>query len=94
MLGHAFGTAGAIRVEFKTDARNERSRAAMAALPASFEGIFRNHMVMPYGLRDSAYYSVVSDDWPAVARTSCAASSSPARARTARARPGRAGPPG
>jgi N-acetyltransferase len=66
MLDHAFGAAGCIRVEFKTDARNERSRAALAALPARFEGIFRNHMVMPYGLRDSAYYSVIADEWPGV----------------------------
>jgi RimJ/RimL family protein N-acetyltransferase len=66
MLEHAFDVVGCIRVEFKTDARNERSRAALAALPASFEGIFRNHMVMPYGLRDSAYYSVIADDWPEV----------------------------
>lgn len=66
MLEHAFETVGCIRVEFKTDSRNDRSRAALAALPATFEGIFRNHMVMPYGRRDSAYYSVISDDWPAV----------------------------
>jgi len=66
MLEHAFATVGCIRVEFKTDARNDRSRAALAALPASFEGVFRNHMVMPYGLRDSAYYSVIADDWPRV----------------------------
>jgi RimJ/RimL family protein N-acetyltransferase len=66
MLDHAFGKAGCIRVEFKTDARNERSRAALAALPAEFEGIFRNHMVMPYGLRDSAYYSVIVGEWPIV----------------------------
>jgi N-acetyltransferase len=66
MLEHAFGEVKCIRVEFKTDARNERSRAALAALPARFEGIFRNHMVMPYGLRDSAYYSVIPDDWPEV----------------------------
>jgi RimJ/RimL family protein N-acetyltransferase len=66
MLAHAFETVGCIRVEFKTDSRNERSRAALAALPAGFEGIFRNHMVMPYGLRDSAYYSVIAEDWPAV----------------------------
>jgi RimJ/RimL family protein N-acetyltransferase len=66
MLEHAFQNAGCIRVEFKTDARNERSRAALAALPATFEGIFRNHMVMPYGLRDSAYYSVIREDWPEV----------------------------
>ncbi len=66
MMEHAFETVGCIRVEFKTDARNERSRAALAALPAEFEGIFRNHMVMPYGLRDSAFYSVIAEDWPDV----------------------------
>ena len=56
-----------MRVELKTDARNERSRAAMAALPAQFEGIFRRHMLVPgVGVRDSAYYSVTDEDWPAV----------------------------
>ncbi len=44
MLEHAFERLGCLRVEFKTDARNERSRAALAALPAQFEGIFRKHM--------------------------------------------------
>jgi len=53
--------------ELKTDARNERSRGAMAALPAEFEGIFRKHMNMPLaGVRDSAYFSIVDDDWPSV----------------------------
>jgi RimJ/RimL family protein N-acetyltransferase len=66
MLGHAFENVGCIRVEFKTDARNERSRAALAALPAQFEGIFRNHMVVPGGLRDSAYFSVIDSEWPEV----------------------------
>jgi RimJ/RimL family protein N-acetyltransferase len=66
MLEHAFERLDCLRVEFKTDARNERSRAALAALPAQFEGVFRRHMVTPYGLRDSAYYSVIADDWPAV----------------------------
>jgi N-acetyltransferase len=67
MLGHAFEDLGCMRVELKTDARNERSRAAMASLPAQFEGIFRKHMLMPgIGVRDSAYYSVIDDDWPAV----------------------------
>ncbi len=55
-----------MRVEFKTDTRNERSRSALAALPAQFEGIFRRHMVVPGGLRDSAYYSVVDEEWPRV----------------------------
>jgi len=67
MLEHAFQTLGCMRVEFKTDARNERSRAALAALPAQFEGIFRKHMLMPgVGVRDSAYYSVIDDDWSQV----------------------------
>ena len=67
MLGFAFEELGCIRVELKTDARNERSRGAMEALPARFEGIFRKHMLMPVtGVRDSAYFSVVDDEWPSV----------------------------
>jgi N-acetyltransferase len=67
MFGHAFETLGCVRVERKTDARNERSRAAMAALPAQFEGVMRKHMTLPdVGVRDSAYYSVVDDEWPQV----------------------------
>jgi N-acetyltransferase len=67
MLEHAFETLGCVRVEFKTDARNERSRAALAAIPAQFEGILRRHMIMPdVGQRDSAYYSVIDDEWPGV----------------------------
>lgn len=67
MLEHAFETLGCVRVEFKTDARNERSRGALAALPAQFEGVLRKHMVVPeIGLRDSAYYSVIDDEWPDV----------------------------
>jgi len=67
MLGFAFEDLGCIRVELKTDARNERSRGAMEALPAKFEGIHRKHMQMPItGERDSAYFSVIDDEWPAV----------------------------
>lgn len=67
LMEHAFQTLGCMRVEFKTDARNERSRNALAALPAGFEGIFRKHMLMPgVGVRDSAYYSVIDEDWPGV----------------------------
>jgi N-acetyltransferase len=66
MLGDAFERLGCLRVEFKTDARNERSRGALLALPATFEGVLRRHMVMPYGPRDSAYYSVIADEWPEV----------------------------
>ncbi len=67
LLGHAFERVGLRRVEFKTDARNERSRGALLALGATFEGIFRKHMVVRDGLaRDSAYYSVIDEEWPAV----------------------------
>jgi RimJ/RimL family protein N-acetyltransferase len=67
LLGHAFDELGCVRVELKTDARNERSRAAMAALPAQFEGVFRNHMIVPdVGQRDSAYFSVIDSEWPDV----------------------------
>jgi N-acetyltransferase len=67
MLAYAFETLGCVRVELKTDARNERSRNAIAALPAQFEGIFRKHMIVPnVGQRDSAYYSVIDDEWPDV----------------------------
>jgi RimJ/RimL family protein N-acetyltransferase len=67
MLDHAFGTWGCRRVELKTDARNERSRGAMEAMGATFEGIHRNHMLVRDGeSRDSAWYAVLDDDWPRV----------------------------
>jgi N-acetyltransferase len=67
LLRQAFDEAGLRRVEFKTDARNERSRGALEALGASFEGVLRKHMVVrDGGVRDSAYYSVIDDEWPAL----------------------------
>ena len=67
MLTHAFETLGCRRVEFKTDSNNEPSRTALLGIGASFEGIFRKHIVMPGGgVRHSAYYSVIDDEWPAV----------------------------
>jgi RimJ/RimL family protein N-acetyltransferase len=67
MLGHAFDVLGCRRVEFKTDSRNEASRTALLGIGAQFEGIFRNHMVMPEGpMRHSAWYSVIDEEWPEV----------------------------
>jgi RimJ/RimL family protein N-acetyltransferase len=67
LMTHAFEGEGYLRVEFKTDARNERSRAALAALPAQFEGVFRKHMLVRGSeRRDSAWYAVIDDDWPEV----------------------------
>jgi RimJ/RimL family protein N-acetyltransferase len=66
-LTHAFEALGAERVEFKTHARNERSRAALLGIGAQFEGILRHHTIMPDGSnRDSAFYSVLAAEWPAV----------------------------
>ncbi len=67
MIALAIEELGCMRVEFKTDSRNERSRAALAGIGATFEGIFRKHMQMPVtGVRDSAYYSITDDDWPTI----------------------------
>jgi RimJ/RimL family protein N-acetyltransferase len=67
LLTHAFENLGCLRVEFKADARNERSRLALAALPARYEGTFRKHMLVQDGQRrDSAYYSIIDDEWPEV----------------------------
>ena len=66
-LEYAFDVLGCRRVEFKTDALNERARPALAGLPAEFEGIHRKHMLVRDGQnRDSAWYSVVDDEWPVV----------------------------
>jgi RimJ/RimL family protein N-acetyltransferase len=66
-LRHAFEDLGANRVEFKTDSRNEKANPALLSIGATFEGTFRNHMIMPDGpLRHSNYYAVVVEDWPGV----------------------------
>ena len=66
-LAHAFDVWGCRRVEWKTDASNERSCRALEALGATFEGIHRNHMLVRDGEnRDSAWYSVTDDEWPGV----------------------------
>jgi N-acetyltransferase len=67
LMRHAFEELGCIRVEFKTDAKNERARAALAGLPSQFEGIHRKHMLVRGAVRrDSAWYSVIDDEWPKV----------------------------
>ena len=67
LLAHAFETLGCIRVELKTDALNARSRAAILGIGATEEGILRHHMITDSGrLRDSVYFSILDDEWPAV----------------------------
>jgi N-acetyltransferase len=73
LLTHAFDAWNVGRVDFKTDARNVRSRAAIAGVGAAFEAVLRNwqpsHAVGENGLlRDSAMYAIVASDWPSVRR--------------------------
>jgi RimJ/RimL family protein N-acetyltransferase len=68
LLTHAFESLGCIRVELKTDALNARSRAAILRLGAVEEGTLRRHMITEGGrVRDSVYFSVIAEEWPAVA---------------------------
>lgn len=67
MLRYAFETLGLMRVEFKTDALNDKSRRALQRIGATEEGIFRRHMQTASGrVRDSVYFSVVDVEWPVV----------------------------
>jgi RimJ/RimL family protein N-acetyltransferase len=67
LLRHAFETLGCIRVQLKTDLRNERSQKAIERLGAVREGVLRNHMILPDGrYRDSVFYSILDREWPAV----------------------------
>ena len=67
LMDYGFERLGLNRIEYKTDIRNTRSQAAIAKLGAVREGVFRAHMVRPDGtLRDSVYFAVTRDDWPAV----------------------------
>lgn len=67
LLAHAFDDLGCARVTLKTDALNTRSRAAILRLGASYDGTLRHHRLRSDGsVRDSAYYSVLSSDWPGV----------------------------
>ncbi len=67
LLRYAFETLGTIRVQFKADMRNERSRRAIERIGAQQEGILRNHYILPDGVkRDSVFYSVIESEWPGV----------------------------
>lgn len=68
MLQHAFETWDCVRVELKTDTRNERSREAIRRLGATEEGVLRSHMQTPQGTRDTVYYSILRAEWPSVKR--------------------------
>src|SRR5688572_21074842 len=67
LLQHAFEKLGCIRVQLKTDLRNERSQRAIERIGAVREGVLRNHMILPDGYyRHSVYYSILDTEWPDV----------------------------
>jgi RimJ/RimL family protein N-acetyltransferase len=67
LLRHAFETLGCIRVQLKTDLRNERSQKAIERIGAVKEGILRHHMILPDGrYRHSVFYSILDTEWPGV----------------------------
>jgi len=67
LLRHAFETLGCIRVQLKTDLRNERSQKAIERIGAVKEGVLRNHMILPDGrIRHSVFYSILDTEWPDV----------------------------
>jgi RimJ/RimL family protein N-acetyltransferase len=66
LLGHAFAC-GARRVQFKVDAINARSRAAVSKLGAVQEGVLRQDRVTWTGrVRDTVFFSILADEWPTV----------------------------
>ena len=70
LLQHAFETLKAIRVQIKTDSRNERSQRAIERIGAKLEGTLRNHMILPDGyIRNSVYYSIIDSEWADVKNT-------------------------
>jgi N-acetyltransferase len=67
LLSHAFETLNCIRVQLKTDLRNERSQKAIERIGAVKEGVLRNHMILPDGrYRHSVFYSILDTEWPGV----------------------------
>ena len=67
LLKNAFENLGCIRVQLKTDLRNERSQKAIERIGAKKEGVLRNHMILPNGrYRDSVFYSILDTEWSEV----------------------------
>lgn len=66
MLGYAFDEFGYRRVEWKCDSLNEPSRRAALRLGFSYEGRFRQHMVIKGRSRDTDWFSITDSEWPAI----------------------------
>src|SRR5690606_2770407 len=68
LLERAFDVLGCVAVELRTHVRNAQSRAAIERLGATLDGVLRSHMLHRGELRDTAVYSIVAAEWPAVRR--------------------------
>jgi len=67
LLTHAFETLDCIAVEFRTHVLNSQSRRGIERLGAKYDGMLRNHAIMPNGsIRDTVVYSIVAGEWPMV----------------------------
>ena len=66
MLTHAFETWGCKRVELKTHENNQRSRNAMLRIGCTYEGLLRNYQTGETGTRNTAIFSIIDSEWPAV----------------------------
>jgi RimJ/RimL family protein N-acetyltransferase len=67
LLRQAFETLDCIRVQIKTDLRNERSQRAIERIGGVREGVLRDHMILPDGtFRSSVYYSILRAEWGGV----------------------------
>ena len=70
LLQYAFEKLHMLRVQIKTDARNEKAQRAIERLGALKEGVLRNERKLPNGyVRDAVVYSIISSEWPGVKRT-------------------------
>ncbi|KAL0489994.1 hypothetical protein AKO1_005585 [Acrasis kona] len=65
-LTHAFEVLGYRRVEWKCDSRNEKSKAAAQKLGFTFEGLFRQHMIIKGNSRDTSWFSIIDSEWPSI----------------------------
>jgi RimJ/RimL family protein N-acetyltransferase len=68
MARHAFEDLGYRRYEWKCNALNEPSRRAALRLGFSFEGIFRQHMIVKGKSRDTAWFAMLDEEWPVISR--------------------------
>lgn len=67
LLEHGFERLNCLRIEFKTDSRNMKSRNAILRIGATEEGTLRRHVICSDGhQRDTVYFSILAEEWPGI----------------------------